>query len=900
MKHVLFGENTTYKTAILIKASSLTRTALLTNYVYPLFQQGLEAKDFIGFSLLYNSSGKAPTTLIREYLGTLLRALDAIGTTTMYVADAAYFKVLTKSSKAEPHLGYVLPCKMAGYEHMSVILGVNHSSLFYNPANEEKLKLSLSTLKQHLMGEVITMGSNVIHHEAYPDTLEEIAAWLDKLHQYPELAVDIEAFSLKHYDAGIGTIEFAWNQHEGIAFCCDYEPTEAHEIQVWDKKDEVFKTRIAHGRKTDNPKVRALLKKFFTTYKGKLIYHNAAYDVKVILYTLWMENIIDHHGLLEGLEIMTRDIDCTKIISYLATNNCSENSLSLKALAHEYVGNYAEDVNDIRLVPVDRLLRYNLIDGLATHYVRSKYYPIMVQDEQEKLYLELFKDSIANIVNMELTGMPMNWDEIQKGKLELQSIHDTHAAVIKDHPRVADALKIMQDNWVIKDLEDRREKSKNPDNIQERDLDDLYNGNAPKAFPKTFNPNSGNQLAILLYNVCKLPIIDTTPTGLPATDDDTLEALINHTKDKSIKDLIEHVRMLLGVDKILSTFIPAFEQAQLGPDGIYYLFGSFNLGGTKSGRLSSSNPNLQNLPSGSTYAKVIKRMFRGNAEWLFVGSDYNALEDVVNTLLTKDPNKERVLIEGYDGHMFRAVHYWPQKWPDLELTPTYVNALKKPFDAERTDSKPVSFALQYQGTWLTLVKNCGFTEEEAKAIEANFHQLYAVSAQYTRDRLTEASKLGYTTLAYGLRLRTPMLKKTILNARNTPREAAAEARTAGNALSGQSYGLINTKASNEFMKRVRASEYRYDIRLCAHIHDAQYYLIRNNLGVIKWVNDNLIDCMVNRIEGELPELSHPLIKLGAELDLFPSWDKKITIPNGADIHRIYEIASTEYGKLMAA
>lgn len=58
--------------------------------------------------------------------------------------------------------------------------------------------------------------------------------------------------------------------------------------------------------------------------------------------------------------------------------------------------------------------------------------------------------------------------------------------------------------------------------------------------------------------------------------------------------------------------------------------------------------------------------------------------------------------------------------------------------------------------------------------------------------------------------------------------------------------------------------------------------------------------MVNRIEGELPELSHPLIKLGAELDLFPSWDKKITIPNGATIQEIYEVASTEYRKLIAA
>ena len=57
---------------------------------------------------------------------------------------------------------------------------------------------------------------------------------------------------------------------------------------------------------------------------------------------------------------------------------------------------------------------------------------------------------------------------------------------------------------------------------------------------------------------------------------------------------------------ILSTFIPALENAQLADDGCYYIYGNFNLGGTVSGRLSSSDPNLQNLPASSKWAKLIK------------------------------------------------------------------------------------------------------------------------------------------------------------------------------------------------------------------------------------------------------------------------------------------------------
>lgn len=253
--------------------------------------------------------------------------------------------------------------------------------------------------------------------------------------------------------------------------------------------------------------------------------------------------------------------------------------------------------------------------------------------------------------------------------------------------------------------------------------------------------------------------------------------------------------------------------------------------------------------------------------------------------------------QGYDGHCYRMIHYWPDQFPTMKLdslTVTEVNATKKPFDALRSDSKPVSFALQYQGTWSTLVKNCGFTKEEAVSIETNYHKLYVVSNQYTQDKLQFASTNGYVGLAYGLRLRTPLLRKTLLNTRKTPNEAKAEARTAGNALSGQSYGLINTKASNEFMKRVRASKFKYDVQVCAHIHDAQYYLIRNNLETLKWVNDNLIDCMVNRIEGELPELYHEQVKLGAELDCYyPSWAEALTLSNNLPYEDLY-LSVTNY------
>lgn len=892
MNHHIFEENTAYKTAILVKASSFRKNDLVTNYVHPLSKQGVLPSDLIAFSLLYNEAGKAPVKLIKDYLNTLLKALDSLGVTTLYCADSAYFKVLTKQKKAEAHMGYVLPCSIEGYEHIQVIIGVNHSSLFYNPNNQANLDLSLETLGKHIGGTFEELGLDILKHEEYFSEVDSIKEWLTSLLSYPKLTADIEAFSLRHYNAGLGTLGLAWDKHSGGVIRCDYEPLEKPEqVEVWDKKDNKYKKKLAYGKQINNKEVRQLIKQFFIDYDGELIWHNAAYDIKVLIYTLWMEgDITNHSGLLEGLEVMTKHFDCTKLITYLATNSCAGNKLSLKDIAHEFAGNYAQDeIKDIRLIPEKELMIYNLIDCLCTWYAYEKNHPKMVEDSQEELYEGLFKESLITIIQMELTGMPMNMKEILRGEKELQLIHDHHYEAIQSSPEVKETIKALQLKWIDKDFIDRKSKAKNPDKLHKRELTDLFK-KAPASFPRSFNPNSGVQIAVLLHEIMELPIIETTDTGLPAADDDTLKALKNHTENEAFQNLIENIRGQLGVDKILTTFIPAFKEAQLGRDGIYYLFGSFNLGGTKSGRLSSSNPNLQNIPSGSTYAKVVKKMFRGNADWLFAGADFASLEDYISALTTKDPNKLKVYIDGYDGHCLRAYSYFGDQMPDIPETVSGINSIKKAYDKLRDKSKAPTFLLTYGGTYHGLMKNCGFDKETAKAIEEKYHELYVVSDEWVQNKLMEASKTGYVEVAFGLKLRTPLLERVILNSRKTPYEAKAEGRTAGNAL-GQSYGLLNCRAANEFMKRVRNSPYVLDIKICGQIHDAIYLLIKNELQIIEWANRNLTECMSWQ---ELPELQHDTVKIHAELDIFyPSWEKALTLDADADMENIY-IATAEY------
>ena len=241
---------------------------------------------------------------------------------------------------------------------------------------------------------------------------------------------------------------------------------------------------------------------------------------------------------------------------------------------------------------------------------------------------------------------------------------------------------------------------------------------------------------------------------------------------------------------------------------------------------------------------------------------------------------------GYDGHCLRAFSYFRDKCPDIEDTPESINSMKKKYPKLRQDSKSPTFALTYQGTWHTLVNNLGFPEDKAKEIEKGYHELYKVSDQYVQDRLMQASKDGYVEVAFGLRVRTPLLKQVIFNGARMPYEAAAEGRTAGNAL-GQSYGLLNNRAAVEFMKKVWASKYRLDIKPIAQIHDAQYYLVRDDVEVAEWVNRELILSMQWQ---ELPEIQHPTVKLGAALDIFwPSWANATTLPNNADQNTIKKL-----------
>lgn len=244
---------------------------------------------------------------------------------------------------------------------------------------------------------------------------------------------------------------------------------------------------------------------------------------------------------------------------------------------------------------------------------------------------------------------------------------------------------------------------------------------------------------------------------------------------------------------------------------------------------------------------------------------------------------------GYDGHSLRAYAYFGDQMPDIEDTVESINSIAEKYKHLRQESKAPTFALTYQGTWMTMVKNLGWSEEKAKAVEANYHKLYAVSTQWVQEQIAEAAKKGYAEAAFGLRIRTPLLQQSLMGTSITPRESQAEARTLGNAISGQSYGQLTNRAAVEFMEKVWKSKYRLDILPVAMIHDAIYLMMRDDPEVVQWANRELTSAMSWQ---DLPEIAHPEVHLGAELDIYwPNWSNGITLPNQATKEDIQQLCT---------
>ncbi len=213
------------------------------------------------------------------------------------------------------------------------------------------------------------------------------------------------------------------------------------------------------------------------------------------------------------------------------------------------------------------------------------------------------------------------------------------------------------------------------------------------------------------------------------------------------------------------------------------------------------------------------------------------------------------------------------------------NTIKDKYPDLRYDSKAPTFALSYMGTWLTLHKQCGFDKDKAKAIEKAFHELYAVSDEFNEKNRQFMEQHGYIECAFGLKLRTPIIAQCVMGNSKTPYEADKEARSANNSVT-QSWGMLLNRAMNATDKKIEQAGYGIHILPCNMIHDAGYFMVRDEPIYIKFLNDILI----NEMEwNEDPKIKSTDVPMSAGLDIGKSWADMTTLPNNATIEEIQDV-----------
>jgi len=806
-------------TVLLIKEDALDLAEIHNHYLTKLNKEGILPSSVLTLPLLYNTPTKILAKTAKAYLDKLIGKIPE-SVSKLIIADSSYFKFITKIAKISDHYSSALPGKHTGYEKYECVYVPNYRSLFKQPDNHRFIDIGIKTITN--TGSTVLINSAIYGFEHGSD--REL---LDSLYKYPVLSADIETTGLDLNDE-IVSIAFAWTKHDGISI----------DISI----NGIY-----------------YLKTFFENYKGKLIFHNGLFDAKILVRHLWMKHPSDYAGMLEGLKYF-KNFDDTMIMVYLAKNATTKTSIKLKDVAMEYVGNYAIEIQDISKYTKAEILKYNLIDALATFYVWEKYNAEIAS----RPYLEIFQPSLYSLLKMMLVGLPMNSNRVQE-------VHDILAA--KD--KVLNE-QIQENSCVITFT-----------SYLQKDACEKANAKLKKLVKTIdefkdikFNPSSHPQLAKLLFENLKLPVIDTTKSGAPATGADVLKDLENHTNNQDILDLLKFVRDLAEVDKINGTFIKAFMQEK------DFLHGNLKLGGTQSGRLASNSPNLTNLPAHGPMGKLIKSCIVAPDGWLFAGADFSALEERIGAILSKDPNRIKVYTDGYDGHSLRAQTYFADQMPDIDPTNVdSINSIQDKYPELRRRSKGPTFALQYMGTAYTLHKRTGFPMDQATEIEKAFHKLYKVSQEFNEKNKQFMEKHGYVECAFGLKLRTPIISQCILGNSRTPYEADKEARSANNAIT-QSWGMLLNRAMNATNARIEEAGYGTDILPCNMIHDAGYFLVRNTAECIKFLNDVLIEEMEWNDDDAIRSEDVPM---KASLDIGKSWDKLKVIHNHATLEEIKNV-----------
>lgn len=316
-----------------------------------------------------------------------------------------------------------------------------------------------------------------------------------------------------------------------------------------------------------------------------------------------------------------------------------------------------------------------------------------------------------------------------------------------------------------------------------------------------FNLSSPKQLQAILFEKMGLPVVKKTPSGTPSTNEEVLQEL---ALDYPLPKLLLEYR---GLAKLKSTYTDKLPKMINPMTGRVHT--SYHQAVTATGRLSSTDPNLQNIPIRNEQGRRIRQAFVAPHGYKILAVDYSQIELRIMAHLSGDESLLKAFQQGKDIHTATAA----------EILSVDIEAVTS---EQRRRAKAVNFGLIYGMSAFGLSKQLGIPRGEAQQYMDTYFERYPGVMQYMEDTRSAASEQGYVETLFGRRLHLPEI-----TSRNGLRRKAAERAAINAPMQGTAADIIKKAMLlvDEWIQQ-QSSE---DVRLLMQVHDELVFEVKEEL-----------------------------------------------------------------------
>ncbi|ALR16811.1 MULTISPECIES: DNA polymerase I [Vibrio] len=350
-----------------------------------------------------------------------------------------------------------------------------------------------------------------------------------------------------------------------------------------------------------------------------------------------------------------------------------------------------------------------------------------------------------------------------------------------------------------------------------------------------FNMNSPKQLQAILFEKMGLPVVKKTPSGTPSTNEEVLQEL---ALDYPLPKLILEYR---GLAKLKSTYTDKLPKMINPTTGRVHT--SYHQAVTATGRLSSTDPNLQNIPIRNEEGRRIRQAFVAPTGYKILAVDYSQIELRIMAHLSGDQALLDAFRDGKDIHAATAA----------EIMGVGIDQVSS---EQRRRAKAVNFGLIYGMSAFGLAKQLGIPRGEAQTYMDKYFERYPGVMQYMEDTRSAAADQGYVETIFGRRLHLPEIKS-----RNGMRRKAAERAAINAPMQGTAADII--KKAMLLVDQWIQAEGDGRVKLLMQVHDELVFEVEES-------SLSEIESKVQKLMESAAELKVPLV---AEAGHGDNWDQ---------------------------